>query len=127
GKPLAFGRIGDTPFIGLPGNPVSVFVTFCLFARPYILKCQGANNVLPNRYAVKADFDWHKPGPRREFLRAFVELDNLGNTRASIYSHQGSGVLSSAVWANGIVEISNKKPVNVGDMVSFIPFTEIFA
>ena len=127
GKPLAFGRIGNTPFIGLPGNPVSVFVTFCLFARPYILKCQGASDVLPNRYIVTAGFDWHKPGPRREFLRANLEIDNQGHARASIYPHQGSGVLSSAVWANGLVEISNQKPVSAGDLVSFIPFTEIFA
>ncbi len=127
GKPLAFGRIGNTPFIGLPGNPVSVFVTFCLFARPYILKCQGMENVLPNKIPVVADFDWLKPGPRREFLRAHVEMDNGGNAKASIYPHQGSGVLSSVVWSNGLVEISNERPIKSGDMVDFIPFSEIFA
>lgn len=127
GKPLAFGRIGNTPFIGLPGNPVSVFVTFCLFARPYILKCQGMENVLPNKLPVVADFDWLKPGPRREFLRAHVEMDSAGNAKASIYPHQGSGVLSSAVWSNGLVEISNERPIKSGDMVDFIPFSEIFA
>ena len=127
GKPLAFGRIGNTPFIGLPGNPVSVFVTFCLFARPFILKCQGMDNVMPNKVSVAADFDWLKPGPRREFLRAHVEMDSTGNAKAAIYPHQGSGVLSSAVWANGLVEISNERPIKSGDLVRFIPFSEMFA
>lgn len=84
-------------------------------------------NVLPNKLPVVADFDWLKPGPRREFLRAHVEMDSAGNAKASIYPHQGSGVLSSAVWSNGLVEISNERPIKSGDMVDFIPFSEIFA
>ncbi len=125
GKPVAYGRIGETDFIGLPGNPVSTFATFCLFARPFLLKRMGASQVLYRAYPVRAAFDWAKPGNRREFLRGHLVsgLDGAGEVR--IYPNQGSGVLTSAVWADGFVDIEIGQTVLRGEWVRFIPFSEV--
>ncbi len=105
GKPLAFGHIGDTPFIGTPGNPVSLFVTFCLFARPFILRSQGVQEVQAPALSAQADFDWPKPEKRREFVHARFSVDAEGRPRVGIYGSRSSGVLSSAAspggWATG--------------------------
>ena len=95
GKPLAFRRIGDKPFIGLPGNPVSAFVTFCLFVRPFILRSQGIATTAPQAFSLKADFDWLKPDKRREFLRARLHTTENGEVGVQLYPNQGSGVLTS--------------------------------
>ncbi len=125
GKPLAFGRIGNTPFLGMPGNPVSVFATFCIFARPFILKKQGANHTQANSFMLPAAFDWHKKGGRCEYLRAKMERDTRGQTTLSLYPHQGSGVLTSTSWANGLVIIPSNTRINQGDLIEFIPFSEL--
>lgn len=125
GKPLAFGRIGTTPFLGLPGNPVSAFVTFCLFARPLILRLQGCAAQEPAGMWIAADFDWNKPGPRREFLRARRIGDAQGNDRVTIHTNQSSGVLSSVTWADGLVCIPEGHTVARGDRVKFLPFAEL--
>ncbi len=127
GKPLAFGAIGSTPFFGLPGNPVSVFATFCLFARPFILRRQGMINVLPQTVHVEADFDWPKAGHRREYLRARLATADDGKTRAVIFPNQSSAALFSVSWAQGMVIIPEGHTVQRGQMVRFIPFTELFA
>lgn len=124
GKPFALGKVGDTNFIGLPGNPVSVFATFCLFARPFILKVQGLAEHMPKPVQVTADFVWTKPGIRREFLRARM---NETRDAVSIYPHQGSGVLSSTSWANGFAVVPENTTVAQGDTVAFIPFTELLS
>lgn len=121
GKPLAYGAVGETPFIGLPGNPVSAFATFCLFARPYILRSQGVVKAAPLPIPVSAGFDWTKAGERREFVRA--RLDASG--RATLYPHQGSGVLTSTVWADGLVMIPEQQTIAQGDRVTFYPFAEL--
>ncbi|KAB2309733.1 molybdopterin molybdotransferase MoeA [Betaproteobacteria bacterium SCN2] len=125
GKPVAYGRIGEADFIGLPGNPVSAFATFCLFARPFLLRRMGASQVLYRAYPVRAAFDWGKPGNRREFLRGHLVagLDGAGEVR--IYPNQGSGVLTSAVWADGFVDIEIGQTVLRGEWVRFIPFSEV--
>ena len=120
GKPLAFGKIGDTPFLGMPGNPVSVFATFCIFARPYILKKQGANEIKANSFRVPADFTWAKAGTRHEYLRARME-----NGVIQLFNHQGSGVLSSTSWANGFAIIPVGATVKPADLVEFIPYSEL--
>lgn len=127
GKPLAYGHVGDTAFIGLPGNPVSVFATFCLFARPYILKRQGVLKPLPQQLRVKAMFEWKKAGPRREFVRARLATDEDGNACAELYPSQSSGVLMSTVWANGLLVIPENTTVDRNDLVTFIPFSELLA
>ena len=124
GKPLAFGDIGGTPLIGLPGNPVSSFVTFVLFARPFIRKMQGLEPGGLDGYPVKAGFDRKKAGTRREFFRARLVHTECG-PHAVLYLHQGSGVLSSVSWAEGLVDIAAGQSVNKGDTVSWIPFAEL--
>ena len=124
GKPVAFGKVGNAMFMGLPGNPVSVFVTFLVFARALVLKMQGVDDVLPKRVPVIADFDWPKI-KRQEYLRVQLTQKD-GRTVAQIYPHQGSGVLSSASWADGMVEVLAGKEINKGDAVEYLSFEGLF-
>ncbi len=124
GKPLAFGNVGESAFIGLPGNPVSAMVTFLLFARPFIKKMQGVSNYLNMTMKVEANFDWHRSKPRREFVR--VKLDNSTiPPKATQYPKQGSGVLSSMVWADGLAEIPEETTFKKGDIINFYPLKEM--
>ena len=124
GKPLAYGQINDTAFMGLPGNPVSVFATFCLFVSPVIQIMQGRQWRKPIALPVTADFDWPKPDSRREFLRARLATDAGQQTRVQIYPNQDSGVLTSTVWADGFVEIAENQTVRAGDSVNYRPFAQ---
>ena len=124
GKPIVYGRVNEADFIGLPGNPVSAFVTFCLFVRPFLLKRMGAAKVLYRAYSVKADFAWTRPGVRREFLRARLEADAHGAV-ARLFPNQSSGVLTSCTWADGLIDIEIGQTVQPGDWVRFIPFSEL--
>jgi len=123
GKPLAFGRIGATPFIGLPGNPVSVFVTFLLLARPYLRAMQGRTDAGPRCYPVRAGFDY-RAKQRREYVRVRLHADHDGIPVAETFPRQGSDVLSSVAWADGLVEIAEDSTVQAGETVSFLPFAE---
>ena len=119
GKPLAFGRIGDTPFIGLPGNPSSVFVTFCLVARPFLLRLQGVSEApLPGLRALAA-FRVDKPGLRQDYLR--VTLSNAGGgLQATPFPNQSSGVLSSVSHSNALAVIPPGISIAEGDSVEVI-------
>jgi len=121
GKPLAYGRVGAAAFIGLPGNPVSSFVTFLMMVRPFILATQGASALKPRPIALRADFDWPRPDRRREFLRA--RLNETGG--AELYAHQGAAALSSIVWADGFVDVPADTPVARGETVRFLPYGEL--
>jgi molybdopterin molybdotransferase len=123
GKPLAYGRVQNAHFIGLPGNPVSSFVTFLMLVRPFILRLLGAQAVEPRRYALRADFAWPKPDKRREFLRA--RLNAAGGLE--LFPNQGSGVLTSAVWGDGLVDNPPGQAIANGDTVQFMPFSELLA
>lgn len=127
GKPLLFGQIDATPVIGLPGNPVSTFVTFVLYARPVILKMQGCNEHASGRrsYPVTAGFN-HRSGSRREFLRARLEARADGTWVAHIHPDQSSAVLSSTSWAEGLIQVAEHSEVRAGSQVAFIPFTELW-
>jgi molybdopterin molybdotransferase len=126
GKPLAFGAVrksneaqdGEAWFIGLPGNPVSSFVTFLLFVRPFILKLQGRESKQTQSYLMRADFDWLKSDRRNEFLR--VKLNNNGGL--DLFPNQSSGVLTSASWGDGLVDCPPNQPIKAGDLVKYIPF-----
>lgn len=120
GKPLTFGHFRGVPVIGLPGNPASTLVTFALLARPYLLRRQGVQNIQPLRFQVAAGFAWPQPGNRREYLRGRLE-----NGRAIIYRNQSSGVLRSAAWAEGLVEVLEGRTLVEGDQVAFIPLSEL--
>jgi molybdopterin molybdotransferase len=127
GKPLAYGQINDTAFIGLPGNPVSVFATFCLFVCPVIQIMQGRGWHKPIALPVRADFDWPKADSRREFLRARLATDDDNQTVVQIFPNQDSGVLTSTVWADGFVEIAEHQTVRAGDVVDYLPFTQFLS
>jgi molybdopterin molybdotransferase len=120
GKPLTCGHFRGVPVIGLPGNPASTLVTFALLARPYLLRRQGVEEVQPLRFQVPAGFVWPKPGNRREYLRGRLEQG-----RAIIYRNQSSGVLRSAAWAEGLVEVLEECTLVEGDWVNFIPLSEV--
>ena len=124
GKPVAFGKVGNTLFIGLPGNPVSVFVTFLIFARPMILKMQGVEDYHAKRTSVIADFDWSNM-QRQEYLRVRLHQEE-GRSVASLYPHQGSGVLSSVSWADGLVEMSIGTEIKKGNVVDYLSFEGLF-
>ncbi|GAB6035033.1 molybdopterin molybdotransferase MoeA [Galenea microaerophila] len=121
GKPLAYGTVLDKPFIGLPGNPVSAFATFKLFAQPFLRKMQGEQQVVPQPLFVKADFDWRKPGFRREFARGRLRHQGT-ETWVELFANQDSGVLTSTVWAEGFVVIPEDSTLAKGDTVAFYPF-----
>jgi molybdopterin molybdotransferase len=127
GKPLAFGAINSTPFVGLPGNPVSVFATFYLFVAPLIKTMQGRPWQKPTAIKIAAGFDWPKADSRREFLRARLEIDDDQRVVARIYPNQDSGVLSSVVWANGFVEIAEGQTLKAGEMVDYFSFEQLLA
>ncbi|MBC3245684.1 Molybdopterin molybdenumtransferase [Pseudomonas fluorescens] len=120
GKPLTFGHFRGVPVIGLPGNPASTLVTFALLARPYLLRRQGVLDVEPLRFEVPVGFTWPKPGNRREYLRGRIEQG-----KAIIYRNQSSGVLRSAAWAQGFVEVLEGTTLEIGDTVNFIPLSEV--
>jgi molybdopterin molybdotransferase len=123
GKPVAFGKVDNALFMGLPGNPVSVFVTFIIFARPLIVKMQGAEKYLSNQLSIRSGFEW-KGMKRQEYLRVRVRQDESGAC-AEIYPHQGSGVLSSTSWADGLVVVEPEKAINAGDVLQYIPFQDL--
>lgn len=124
GKPLAYGRVGEAVFLGLPGNPVSTFVTFLLFVRPAILKMQHADPASPLPQWVSANFKWRKGGSRREYVRAKLEHDGDGNAQAVLFSRQGSDVNSALTWAHGLVEIPEFTTVEPGQQVRYFSFNE---
>jgi molybdopterin molybdotransferase len=129
GKPLAFGAVrksdeaigGEAWFIGLPGNPVSSFVTFLLFVRPFILKLQGREEEKVQSYPMRADFDWLKADRRNEFLRVKINA----NGGLDLFPNQSSGVLTSASWGDGLVDCPPNQPIKAGDLVKYIPFNAL--
>lgn len=123
GKPFAYGRIGNAHVTGLPGNPVSSFLTFLLLVRPFLLTLQGATRVAPEPVAMRADFDWPRADRRREFLRA--RRNAAGGL--DLFPNQSSGVLTSAVWGDGVIDTPAGQPFKKGDTVQFIPFASLLA
>ncbi len=127
GKPLAFGSVrrgesaGEAAFIGLPGNPVSSFVTFLMFVRPFLLALQGMRETAPIALPVRAAFDWPKPDRRREFLR--VRLNAQGE--AELFPNQNAAVLTSTVWADGLVDNPPQQPIRRGDTLRYLPFSAL--
>ena len=128
GKPLIFGQVEETPFIGTPGNPVSLFVTFCLFALPAIRRRQGQRGDLrPAAYPVRAGFDWTRPDRRTEFHRARLRQGHDGRPELEIFPSRSSAVLSSVAWADGLIEIPAQRVIHSGDLVDFIPFAGLLS
>ena len=122
GRPLAFGKVGKAAFIGLPGNPVSSFVTFLIFVRPFLLRTQGLVKTEPNCIDARADFDWPEPDSRREFLR--VKWNAQGGL--DLYPTQDSAVLTSTAWADGLVDNPAQHAIRKGERVRFLSYAELY-
>lgn len=138
GKPFLFGHIGRSgdagpsspglgvPVIGSPGNPVALFIVFCLLIRPFIFRCQGVcGDLLPRSQWVAAGFDWPRPDKRREYVRARLERDADGHTQAVVYPSRSSAMLSSVVWAEALAVIPEGRVLRRGDLVEVLPFSEL--
>lgn len=124
GKPIAFGKIGDCLSFGLPGNPVSVIVSFLMFARPLLLKRMGSMPSHPLRLRVPAAFTCKRKAGRREWLRARLQGDDPTQLRVNTYPHNSSAALLSLSWADGLVELSEScNSVAEGDLVDYLPFS----
>ena len=123
GKPFAYGKIAGSHFIGLPGNPVSSFVTFLVLVRPFLLKLQGAVETAIRPASAVAHFNWPKADKRREFLR--VRRNAAGGLE--LFSNQSSGVLTSAVWGDGVIDNPAGQTIAHGDVVQFIPFSALMS
>ena len=129
GKPLAFGEVnradgsGKAWFIGLPGNPVAAMVTFMVMVRPFILRLQGITRLTPRSYPLRADFDWPRPDARMEFLRARSNED----CGVELFAHQGSGVVTSLVWGDGLIWNPPAQAIARGDTVRFVPYSELLS
>ncbi|SEJ31213.1 MULTISPECIES: gephyrin-like molybdotransferase Glp [unclassified Variovorax] len=127
GKPFAYGSIargngqGACHVTGLPGNPVSSFLTFLMLVRPFLLTLQGATRVAPEAVQMRADFDWLRADKRREFLRA--RRNAAGGLE--LFGNQSSGVLTSMVWGDGVVDNPAGHTIRSGDTVDFIPFASL--
>jgi len=121
GKPVAFGHVDNTPFFGLPGNPVSTFVSYLLFVRPFLLKQQGATEYMPEYYLAPAGFNI-QGGSRREYLRVKREVAEDGTLLLRQFANQSSGVLSSVSWADGLAEIEIGAQVEDGNLIKIYPF-----
>lgn len=123
GKPFAYGRVGAAHFIGLPGNPVSSLITFAVLVRPFLLRLQGIQAVAPCSSLARADFACPHPDQRREFLR--VRRNATGGL--DLFPNQSSGVLTSVIWGDGVVDKAAGQSIAVGDSVRFLPFSELLA
>lgn len=129
GKPLAFGAVRrdegqrDAHFIGLPGNPVSSFVTFLLFVRPFLLRLSGVRDVAPRAMSLRADFTQGKSDRRNEFLRA--RLNAAGGL--DLFPNQSSAVLTSTVWGDGLIDNPPHHAISAGETVRFLPFSELLS
>ena len=126
GRPLALGQIDNTAFVGLPGNPIAALVCCLKFIRPLILRLAGRTEDAPLSYQARAAFTMGKKPDRTKWLRVrYSPKDNAVGT-VEKFPTDGSGILSSAVWANGLVELGDAvTQINEGDLVTFLPFSEL--
>jgi len=124
GKPLAFGEVGGKPWIGLPGNPAAALITSLVVARPFLLRAQGLREVLPKPLQLAAGFAWSKVNGRRQYLRARLE-NTEGQTRVCLHGRQGSAMLTSASWAEGLAIVECNRTLAEGEIVEYLPFSEL--
>ena len=125
GRPVAMGDINGTPFVGLPGNPVSAMVTFILIVRPLLMRMMGASDVMPRRFQVTSIFNFRRKSGRREFLRGRLETID-GKLAVRSYPTNSSGILSSMSWSDGLIDVpANCEEISPGDVLDFIPYSEV--
>lgn len=124
GKPLAYGVVDGVPFFGLPGNPVSTFVTFHIVAKPYLLAMQGFSDVRLQAYSARASFEF-KGGSRREYLRVRTRVSDDGEIVLDKFPNQGSGIMTSVVWADALAEVEISQQVKPGDLLKIYPISHL--
>ncbi|MCQ4326458.1 molybdopterin molybdenumtransferase MoeA [Stutzerimonas stutzeri] len=124
GKPLAFGEVGGKPWIGLPGNPAAALITSLVVARPFLLRAQGCSEVLPKPLRLPAGFAWRKLNSRRQYLRARLETVE-GELRVCLHPRQGSAMLTSASWAEGLAIVECNRTLEEGQPVEYLPFSDL--
>lgn len=128
GKPLAFGRLGEAHFLGLPGNPVSAYVTALLFVLPLLRQLQGRMGpALPDCDYARLGQDWPEPRSRREFLRVRLNREVGDLPWAEAYERQGSDVLTGAAWAEGLIEIPEHTTPKRGTALRYWPFERLLS
>lgn len=126
GRPIALGQIGAVPFVGLPGNPVAVVVTYLVFVRPMLLRLMGGNIRLPQSFPVRADFSYRKKKDRREWIRVNLQANGDGGWKAEKFPRDGAGILSSLVESQGLVELpEDLTQVEPGMLLDYLPFSEV--
>lgn len=124
GKPLAFGQVGETPVMGLPGNPAAVLVTFMMIVAPFLRQMQGQERPEPSPLWLPVDFDVERPSQRREFVRARLS-STATDTRVRRHPNQSSGMLSSACWAEGLAVVPENQTLRQGEPIAYYPFSEL--
>ena len=125
GKPLAFGEVGGKPWLGLPGNPAAALITALIVARPFLLRAQGRVEGLPKALPLPAASSWTLPRPRRQYLRARLQADASGQLQVHLHPRQGSAMLSSACWSDGLAVIEIGQTLQAGEAVSYLSFAEL--
>lgn len=124
GKPLAFGEVGGKPWLGLPGNPAAALITALVVARPFLLRAQGCQDVVPQALRLPAGFAWRKANGRRQYLRARLEARD-GQLRVCLHPQQGSAMLTSACWADGLALVEVGQTLEEGDLLDYLPFSAL--
>ena len=124
GKPLAFGEVGGKPWLGLPGNPAAALITALVVARPFLLRAQGCQDVVPQPLRLPAGFAWRKANGRRQYLRARLEQQG-GQLRVCLHPQQGSAMLTSACWADGLALVEIGQTLEEGDLLDYLPFSAL--
>jgi molybdopterin molybdotransferase len=124
GKPLAFGEVGGKPWIGLPGNPAAALITALVVARPFLLRAQGCQDVVPQALRLPAGFAWYKSNGRRQYLRARLEARD-GQLRVCLHPRQGSAMLTAACWADGLALVEVGQTLKEGDLLDYLPFSAL--
>ncbi len=125
GKPLAFGSVGNTPWIGLPGNPAAALITALIIARPALLHAQGVTHCSHQALHIPAAFEWKKPRARQQYLHARLVLQDNGQLQAELHPKQSSAMLIAASWADGLVEIKAQQTVQKDELVRFVTYSEL--
>ena len=125
GKPFASGKIKGKQFFGLPGNPVSAFVTFLLLVKPCLLSMLGSKKVCVKGFAVKTNFSSCSVSERQEYLRVRFQNDETGEPFIEQCQNQSSGVGSSLAIADGLAIVPPYTEVSAGDLLEYISFSEL--
>ncbi|WP_341957999.1 gephyrin-like molybdotransferase Glp [Pseudomonas sp. RC10] len=125
GKPLAFGDVAGKPWIGVPGNPAAALITALVVVRPFLLRAQGARDVIPRPVALPAGFEWLQPNRRRQYLRARLVSQEGGQPRVELHPQQGSAMLAPACWADGLAIVERDRQVHQHDNIGFLSFADL--